>query len=214
MTFEVADLLRITARPEAYDLVLCRNTVIYFTDDVRDALHAQARASPCARAATSWSGRPSVSPNTSALGLVPAFPFTYRKSGLIRMDTSEYLPMFLAECREHLQELNLAVVRLEESPEDRETLDEIFRAAHSLKGMSATMGFDGIARLTHQMEDVFELLRQRTSGHPGRRRRRRPGVPGRPRRRDRHHRRVRPGAPCRADRARSAHRAPQGARPR
>ncbi len=82
------------------------------------------------------------------------------------MDTSEYLPMFLAECREHLQELNLAVVRLEESPEDRETLDEIFRAAHSLKGMSATMGFEGIARLTHQMEDVFELLRQRTSAIP------------------------------------------------
>ena len=50
------------------------------------------------------------------------------------MDTSEYLPMFLAECREHLQELNLTVVRLEESPDDRETLDEIFRAAHSLKG--------------------------------------------------------------------------------
>lgn len=82
------------------------------------------------------------------------------------MDTSEYMPMFLAECREHLQELNLTVVRLEESPEDRETLDEIFRAAHSLKGMSATMGFDGIARLTHQMEDVFELLRQRTESIP------------------------------------------------
>lgn len=82
------------------------------------------------------------------------------------MDTSEYMPMFLAECREHLQELNLTVVRLEESPDDRETLDEIFRAAHSLKGMSATMGFDGIARLTHQMEDVFELLRQRTTAIP------------------------------------------------
>jgi two-component system, chemotaxis family, sensor kinase CheA len=77
------------------------------------------------------------------------------------MDLSEYLPMFLAECREHLQELNLAVVRLEDAPDDRETLDAIFRAAHSLKGMSATMGFDGIARLTHQMEDVFELLRRR-----------------------------------------------------
>lgn len=82
------------------------------------------------------------------------------------MDTSEYLPMFLAECREHLQELNIAVVKLEESPDDRATLDEIFRAAHSLKGMSATMGFEGIARLTHQMEDVFELLRQRSSSLP------------------------------------------------
>jgi two-component system chemotaxis sensor kinase CheA len=77
------------------------------------------------------------------------------------MDTSEYLPMFVAESREHLQELNLAVVRIEEVPEDRATLDEIFRIAHSLKGMSATMGFGRMAALTHEMEDVFELLRQR-----------------------------------------------------
>jgi two-component system chemotaxis sensor kinase CheA len=77
------------------------------------------------------------------------------------MDTSEYMPMFLAEAREHLQELNIAVVSLEENPEDRPTVDEIFRIAHSLKGMSATMGFAAIAELTHEMEEVFELLRQR-----------------------------------------------------
>jgi two-component system chemotaxis sensor kinase CheA len=80
------------------------------------------------------------------------------------MDISEYLPMFLAEGREHLQELNLAVVRIEEQPDDPETVDEIFRIAHSLKGMSATMGFAGMAALTHEMEDVFELLRQRKDG--------------------------------------------------
>jgi two-component system chemotaxis sensor kinase CheA len=80
------------------------------------------------------------------------------------MDVSEYLPMFLAEAREHLQGLNLAVVRVEEDPADRETVDEIFRAAHSLKGMSATMGFAGVAALTHEMENVFELLRQRKGG--------------------------------------------------
>jgi two-component system, chemotaxis family, sensor kinase CheA len=80
------------------------------------------------------------------------------------MELSEYLPMFLAEAREHLQELNLAVVRIEERPDDRETVDEIFRIAHSMKGMSATMGFAGMAALTHEMEDVFELLRQRTGG--------------------------------------------------
>ena len=80
------------------------------------------------------------------------------------MDISEYLPMFLAEGREHLQELNLAVVRIEEQPDDPETVDEIFRIAHSLKGMSATMGFAGMAALTHEMEDVFELLRQRNGG--------------------------------------------------
>ena len=80
------------------------------------------------------------------------------------MDTSEYLPMFLAEGREHLQELNLAVVRIEEQPDDKETIDAIFRVAHSMKGMSATMGFAGMAALTHEMEDVFELLRQRSDG--------------------------------------------------
>jgi len=80
------------------------------------------------------------------------------------MELDEYLPMFLAEAREHLEHLNLAVVRIEERPEDRETVDEIFRIAHSLKGMSATMGFAGMAALTHKMEDVFELLRQRAGG--------------------------------------------------
>jgi two-component system, chemotaxis family, sensor kinase CheA len=80
------------------------------------------------------------------------------------MDISEYLPMFLAEGREHLQELNLSVVRIEEHPDDPETVDEIFRIAHSLKGMSATMGFAGMAALTHEMEDVFELLRRRKGG--------------------------------------------------
>jgi len=80
------------------------------------------------------------------------------------MDISEYLPMFLAESREHLQELNLAVVRVEETPDDATTIDEIFRIAHSLKGMSATMGFERIAALTHAMEDLFEVLRVRRGG--------------------------------------------------
>jgi two-component system, chemotaxis family, sensor kinase CheA len=80
------------------------------------------------------------------------------------MDTAEYLPMFLAEGREHLQELNLAVVQIEEQPDDQATIDAIFRIAHSMKGMSATMGFAGMAALTHEMEDVFELLRRRSGG--------------------------------------------------
>jgi two-component system, chemotaxis family, sensor kinase CheA len=80
------------------------------------------------------------------------------------MELDEYLPMFLAESREHLQELNLAVVRIEESPEDAQTIDEIFRIAHSLKGMSATMGFARVAALTHAMEDLFEVLRVRRGG--------------------------------------------------
>jgi two-component system, chemotaxis family, sensor kinase CheA len=80
------------------------------------------------------------------------------------MDTSQYLPMFLAEAREHLQELNLAVVKIEEIPDDTKSVDAIFRIAHSFKGMSATMGFAGMAELTHAMEDVFELLKQRAGG--------------------------------------------------
>ncbi|MFL5963044.1 MAG: chemotaxis protein CheA [Gaiellaceae bacterium] len=80
------------------------------------------------------------------------------------MDVNEYLPMFLAEAREHLQELNLAVVEVEENPDGTDKVDEIFRIAHSLKGMSATMGFDGMAALTHEMENVFELLRERRGG--------------------------------------------------
>jgi len=80
------------------------------------------------------------------------------------MDINEYLPMFLAESREHLQELNLAVVRVEEAPDDVTTIGDIFRIAHSLKGMSATMGFERIAALTHAMEDLFEVLRTRRGG--------------------------------------------------
>jgi chemotaxis protein methyltransferase CheR len=76
--FEVADLLRIPARREAYDLVLCRNTVIYFTDEVRDALHAKLVASlrPGGYLVIGSTERVT---NTAALGLVPAHPFTYRK---------------------------------------------------------------------------------------------------------------------------------------
>jgi two-component system, chemotaxis family, sensor kinase CheA len=80
------------------------------------------------------------------------------------MDARDYLPAFLAEAREHLQDLGLAILKIEASPDDRETADRVFRIAHTLKGMSATMGFDAIATLTHAMEDVFELLRQRETG--------------------------------------------------
>jgi two-component system, chemotaxis family, sensor kinase CheA len=77
------------------------------------------------------------------------------------MDPTEYLPMFVAECREHLQELDIAIVALEKSPDDPDGVDAIFRVVHSVKGMAGTMGFSGMARLTHEMEEVFELIRQR-----------------------------------------------------
>jgi two-component system, chemotaxis family, sensor kinase CheA len=80
------------------------------------------------------------------------------------MDPTEYLPMFLAECREHLQELNIAIIGLEKTPDDAGCIDEIFRAVHSVKGMAGTMGFSAMMQLTHEMEEVFEFVRQRRGG--------------------------------------------------
>ncbi|MBS4032732.1 MAG: chemotaxis protein CheA [Clostridiales bacterium] len=76
------------------------------------------------------------------------------------MDTNEYKDLFLAEAREYLQVLNTALLELEHEPSNRETLQEMFRSAHSLKGMSATMGYQSLANLTHQMENVLDVLRQ------------------------------------------------------
>lgn len=80
------------------------------------------------------------------------------------IDDAEYLELFLAEARENLETLNTAIVGIEANPADRATLDAIFRVAHSVKGMAATMGYDAVAALTHAMEDVFALLRERTGG--------------------------------------------------
>ncbi|HXE44805.1 MAG TPA: chemotaxis protein CheA [Conexibacter sp.] len=82
------------------------------------------------------------------------------------IDQHDYLPAFLADAREHLQDLGLAILRIEAAPDDHLASEGIFRVAHSLKGMSATMGFEAIVALTHAMEDVFELLRQRAGGLP------------------------------------------------
>ena len=75
------------------------------------------------------------------------------------MDTSEYLGLFLDESRESLQALNASLLDLERDPGDSEPLAVIFRVAHSLKGMSATMGFGAMARLTHRMEEVLAAMR-------------------------------------------------------
>ena len=75
------------------------------------------------------------------------------------MDTSEYLGLFLDESRESLQALNASLLDLERDPADAEPLTVIFRVAHSLKGMSATMGFEAMARLTHRMEEVLAAMR-------------------------------------------------------
>ena len=75
------------------------------------------------------------------------------------MDVSQYLEIFIDETSEHLQNLSDCIMELEKDPENMDTINEIFRAAHSLKGMAGTMGFKRMQRLTHDMENVFQEVR-------------------------------------------------------
>lgn len=75
------------------------------------------------------------------------------------METNQYMDMFLDESHEHLQQLNEGLLSLEDNMEDLSVINDIFRNAHTLKGMSATMGYTKIAELTHEMEDVLDSLR-------------------------------------------------------
>ena len=75
------------------------------------------------------------------------------------METNQYMDMFLDESHEHLQQLNEGLLSLEDNMEDLSVINDIFRNAHTLKGMSATMGYNKIAELTHEMEDVLDSLR-------------------------------------------------------
>lgn len=75
------------------------------------------------------------------------------------MDVSQYLDIFLDESKEHLQNLNTQVLALEQDSENMDTINEIFRAAHTFKGMAGTMGYKRMQNLTHDMENVFSEVR-------------------------------------------------------
>ncbi|AIE59673.1 chemotaxis protein CheA [Bacillus methanolicus] len=75
------------------------------------------------------------------------------------MDMNQYLEVFIEESKEHLQACNEKLLELEKSPQDISIVNEIFRSAHTLKGMSATMGYEDLASLTHQMENVLDAIR-------------------------------------------------------
>ncbi len=75
------------------------------------------------------------------------------------MDVSQYLEMFIEESKEHLQACNEHLLELEKNPTDISIVNEVFRSAHTLKGMSATMGYEDIANLTHKMENVLDEIR-------------------------------------------------------
>lgn len=75
------------------------------------------------------------------------------------MEVNQYLEMFIDESKEHLQACSEHLLELEKNPEDLAIVGEIFRSAHTLKGMSATMGFEDLADLTHKMENVLDAIR-------------------------------------------------------
>ena len=75
------------------------------------------------------------------------------------MDVSQYLEIFIDESSEHLQTLSDCIMVLEKEPDNKDTINEVFRAAHSLKGMAGTMGFKRMQHLTHDMENVFQEVR-------------------------------------------------------
>lgn len=75
------------------------------------------------------------------------------------MDMSQYRDLFVSEARGHLSAFAELIVRLEENSADREAIDELFRHAHSLKGMASTMQFDAVTGLAHRMEDLLSRVR-------------------------------------------------------
>lgn len=74
------------------------------------------------------------------------------------MDVNEYLGLFLDESQEHIQSVNTQLLKLEQTG-SQDAIQEIFRSAHTLKGMSATMGYESVANLTHEMESALDLVR-------------------------------------------------------
>jgi len=74
-------------------------------------------------------------------------------------DFAKYREMFMQEANEHVQGLNQALLQLEQNPESKEHLDSAFRAAHTLKGMAATMGYEQIRQVCKAIEELFDRLR-------------------------------------------------------
>lgn len=78
------------------------------------------------------------------------------------MDMSKYKGMFISETKEHLQSMNKLIISLEKAPQNSENIEALFREAHSVKGMAASMGYNDISELSHKMEDMMDLFRKGT----------------------------------------------------
>ncbi len=77
------------------------------------------------------------------------------------LDMSAYLGVFLDEVDEQLEILDQEILKLEQDGDNMEIIQNIFRAAHTLKGSSAVMGFEQMKEVTHKTENVLDLIRNR-----------------------------------------------------
>jgi len=80
--------------------------------------------------------------------------------GEIVIDMSEFKELFASEAQEHLETMNSGLLLLERNPQDSHTLEGVFRAAHTMKGIAATMGYQELAHVAHTFEDLLDELRK------------------------------------------------------
>lgn len=78
------------------------------------------------------------------------------------MSHTEYLDMFIEESQEHIQAINVHLLELEKKPEDETIIGEVFRSAHTMKGMAGTMGYEDLTNVTHALENVLDQMREKT----------------------------------------------------
>lgn len=83
------------------------------------------------------------------------------------MDLAKYRALFLEEAADHLAEVSRALLSLEKDPASREAIDLVFRMAHSIKSMAASLGYDGISALAHRLEDRMDRVRSVGRVAPG-----------------------------------------------
>ena len=81
------------------------------------------------------------------------------------LDMAKFLARFVDEARDHINKLNEGLVRLEKHPEDSETINDVFRSAHTIKGSSRMMKLNSITEVAHKMEDALGALREKKIGH-------------------------------------------------
>src|SRR4029450_12751158 len=90
-----------------------------------------------------------------------------REEGRLSVDLAKYRTIFIEESTEHFAEISQALLELEKEPARGESIDVVFRMAHSIKGMAASLGYDSITELAHNLEDRMQLVREAGAVDPG-----------------------------------------------